>query len=156
MSEVAFTVDRKKLRVVMECTFRAPPSRVFKAVTDPQSIPHWWGPREVATSVDKMDVRKGGVWRYVVRDGEGNQYVFHGVYREVNVPRKVSYTFNLEGMSSEHETVETASFEGVQDNTRMTTTVEYRTLDDLDGVVSSGMEERVKEGWERLAMLVES
>jgi uncharacterized protein YndB with AHSA1/START domain len=156
MSETTFTVNRSKLRVVMECTFHAPPARVFRAVTDPQSIPHWWGPRGVETTVDRMDVREGGEWRYIVRDAEGNQYVFHGIYREVNRPTQVSYTFNVEGVSNEHETVETTAFEGVRDKTRMTTTVEYRDLDDLNGVVSSGMEERVKEGWERLAELVES
>ena len=40
---------------------------VFKAHTDPSIIPHWWGRRRLTTMVDKMDVRPGGVWRFVQR-----------------------------------------------------------------------------------------
>jgi len=156
MSRVLFTVDRKKLIVVAERTFRAQPAHIFEVVTSPKSVPHWWGPRRFETSVDKMDVRVGGSWRYVVRTEDGTQYAFHGVYREVSAPKRLSYTFNVEGASGEQETVETVTFEEVGNKTRMTQTVEYKSLNDLEQVVSSGMESRVIEAWERLAELVES
>jgi uncharacterized protein YndB with AHSA1/START domain len=156
MSNATFTVNRKEMKVVVERTFHAQPARVFKAVTDLESVPHWWGPRRFKTTVDKMDVRKGGSWRYIVHTEDGTQFAFHGVYREVSAPKRLSYTFNVEGASGDNETIETVTFESVGDETRMVQTVEYKNHDDLDQVVSSGMEGRVIEAWNRLAEIVES
>lgn len=156
MSKTTFKVNRSELKVVMSRTFHASPARVFEVVVDPKSVPHWWGPRGFEIVVDKMDVRKGGLWRYIVLDLEKHQHAFNGMYREVSAPNRLSYTFKVEGLPDDLESVETSIFEGVGDETRMTTTVEYRRLDNLEQVVSSGMEERVKESWDRLAELVES
>ena len=49
---------------------------------DPALIPQWWGPRRLTTVVDQMDVRPGGLWRFLHRDAEGNEYAFHGEYRD--------------------------------------------------------------------------
>ena len=156
MSKTTFTVKRKDLKIVMERTFRAPPERVFKTITDRESIPNWWGPKRFETIIDKLDVRKGGTWRYINRDAEGKEYAFHGVFKEVDSPRRLSYTFNYEGISGNHETVETAKFEKVGVKTKMTATVQYKSLEDLDGTVNTDMEEGAIETWERLAELVEA
>ena len=156
MPKTTFKVIRSELKVIMSRTFHASPERVFEVVADPKSVPHWWGPRGFEIVVDKMDVRKGGIWRYIVLDLERNQHAFNGVYREVRAPNRLSYTFKVEGLPDDLESVETSTFEGVGEETKMTTTVEYKSLDNLDQVVSSGMEERIKESWDRLAELVES
>jgi len=71
---------------------------VFKAYTDPSIIPHWWGRRRLTTMVDKMDVRPGGVWRFVQRGPDGHEYAFNGVYREIVPPERLVQTFEFEGM----------------------------------------------------------
>ena len=53
------------LEVEMTRDFDAPRELIFSAYTDPELIPHWWGPRRYTTTVDEMDVRVGGKWRYV-------------------------------------------------------------------------------------------
>src|SRR5918994_4213918 len=53
--------------LVFERTFDAPREQVWKAFTDPQLIPRWWGPNETSTEVVEMDVRPGGKWRYISR-----------------------------------------------------------------------------------------
>src|SRR6266480_7803554 len=50
--------------------FDAPREVVYKAMTDPKLIPQWWGPRRSTTSVDKMEVRPGGSWRFVNRSAD--------------------------------------------------------------------------------------
>ena len=156
MSKTTFTVKRKDLKIVMERTFKASPARVFETITDPKSIPNWWGPKRFETIVDKLDVREGGTWRYINRDAEGKEYAFHGVFREVDPPRRLSYTFNYEGIPGDHETVETAKFAKVGNKTKMTATVQYKSLEDLDGTVNTDMESGAIETWERLAELVEA
>ena len=68
MSNGTFTVKRDELIVVMERTFDAPRDVVFRAFIDPRAIPKWWGPRHLTTTVDVMDMRQGGAWRFVCRD----------------------------------------------------------------------------------------
>src|SRR5437879_5463961 len=68
--------------------FDAPRDLVFKAMTDPNLIPRWWGPRNQTTTVDKMDVRPGGRWRFVMGAPDGTTSGFRGEYREVVAPER--------------------------------------------------------------------
>lgn len=155
MSAASFAVKRNELRVVMERIFDAPREVVFKAFTDPNTIPRWWGLRRHTTTVDKMDVRVGGAWRYVCRDADGHTYAFNGVYKSVAPPTLLSCTFNFEGIPGDHELLQTVVFEDLAGRTRVTSTGVYATLEDLDGMVASGMESGATESWERLAEFVE-
>src|SRR6185295_13830618 len=75
--------------IVITRVFDAPRALVFKAYTDPEAIPHWWGPAKYKTSVDKMDVRPGGEWRYTHVGPDGETFGFHGEYREVVPPERL-------------------------------------------------------------------
>ena len=90
--------------------FDAPRERVFAAYTDPELIPRWWGPRRMTTTVDRMDVRPGGAWRFVMREPDGPEQGFRGVYREVARPERIVQTFEWEGLPG-HVIVETVTFE---------------------------------------------
>jgi uncharacterized protein YndB with AHSA1/START domain len=150
-----FTVKRDELAVMIDRVFDAPRETVWKTLTDPKAIPRWWGPRNQTTTVEKMDVKVGGAWRYISRDEAGTTYAFHGVYREIDPPKRISDTFNFEGIPPGHELVETATLEDLGGRTRMTTVSRYANVEDLDGMVGSGMESGAVESWERLAELVE-
>ncbi len=139
--------------IVMERVFDASRELVFEAHTDPKHIPHWWGPRGMTTTVDTMDVRPGGSWRFVHRDQDGNEYGFYGEYREVLVPARLVSTFEFEGMPG-HVLVDTATFEEVDGKTRLTVTSLFESGEDLDGMIESGMESGAIESWDRLAELL--
>jgi uncharacterized protein YndB with AHSA1/START domain len=98
--------------IVSERVFDASRDRVFAAYTDPELIPQWWGPRDVPVTVDKMDVRRGGAWRFVHHDPDGNENGFRGTYREVAPPERIVQTFEWEGMPG-HVIVETVTFGAV-------------------------------------------
>ena len=141
--------------IVMERVFNAPRELVFKAYTDPNLIPKWWGPRRYTTTVDKMDVRVGGAWRFVQRDAAGNEYAFNGEYREIAPPDRLSYTFEFEGMPG-HVLLETVTFEERDGRTKVTVTSLFASVEDRDGMLESGMEEGANESQERLAELLET
>ncbi len=126
---------------------------MFKTYTDPQAIPNWWGPRRLSTTVDHMDVRPGGTWRFVQRDADGNEYAFHGVYHEVVPPERLVATFEFEGMPG-HVVLETARLEDLGGRTKLTTTSVFQTVEDRDGMVASGMEEGATESMDRLEELL--
>lgn len=133
--------------------FDAPCELVWRVCTDPDRLPEWWGPRSLATTVDKMDVRPGGVWRFVQRDAAGNEYAFHGVYHEVTPPERLVYTFEFEGMPG-HVLLETVTFEDQDGKTMLTDKSVFQTVEDRDGMLNTGMEEGAAETMDRLAELL--
>lgn len=155
MTQATFTIKRDELKVVMERIFDAPIDLVYKTLIDPDAIPKWWGPRSQTTRVDKMDVRKGGAWRFVCTDQDGNDYGFHGVYQELDPPKLVRQTFHFEGIPGEHEVVETLLLEDLGGKTKVTNISMYANTEDLDGMVASGMESGARETYDRLAEVLE-
>ena len=140
--------------IVMERVFDAPRELVFKAYTDPKLIPQWWGQRNTTTTVDKMEVKPGGLWRFVQRDADGNEYAFNGEYREIVPPKRLVNTFEFEGMPG-HIVVDTATFEELPGGkTKLTVTSLFASVEDRDGMLNSGMEGEAIETWDRLAELL--
>jgi uncharacterized protein YndB with AHSA1/START domain len=137
----------------VEREFDAPRDEVFAAYTDPELIPEWWGPRGTTTSVDQMDVKAGGSWRFAVRNSDGSETGFRGTYREVTPPERIVQTFEWEGMPG-HVCVETAEFEDIGDRTKVTTTSLFHTNEERDGMIGSGMEGGLNETYARLDELL--
>ena len=118
--------------MVMTRVFDAPRELVFKAYTDPDAIPHWWGPRRYATIVDKMDVRVGGTRLVCMEMQTPNgpmQMWFTGEYREVLENERLVYT---ESMSDENGNVMTPSDMNMPEEHSTTTEVRVE-LEDVGG-----------------------
>ena len=145
--------ERGKQEVIITRVFDVPRNLVFRANTDRDLIPQWWGPKRFTTTIDKMDVKPGGQWRFVQRDAAGNEYAFHGVYHEVRSPERIVDTFEFEGMPG-HVSLETCTLEEIGGKTKMTGRSVYQTVEDRDGMLKSGMEEGVFETMDRLAELL--
>ena len=102
------------------------------------------------TIVDRMEVRASGAWRFVHRDADGSETAFRGTYREVTPPERIVQTFEWEGMPG-HVSVETVTFEDVEDGrTKVTTVSTFDTTEERDGMLASGMEGGLNETYERL------
>ena len=154
MTKTNFIAEPGKQEIVMTRVFDAPRELVFKACTDPNLIPQWWGPKYLTTTVDRMDVKQGGIWRFIHHDADGNKYAFHGVYHEILSPERLIYTFEFEPMPG-HVSLETATFEEHNGKTKLTDKSVFQTVEDRDGMLQSGMEEGAVETWDRLAELLE-
>jgi uncharacterized protein YndB with AHSA1/START domain len=130
--------------------FDAPRDIVFKAMIDPDLIPRWWGPRSDATTVDKMEVRPGGKWRFVsTHQPDGSTYAFRGEYREIIPGERIVQTFEFEPMAG-HISVETATFTDLPGGrTLLTARSVFASKEDRDGMVQSGMESGLRETYER-------
>ncbi len=135
--------------------FDAPRDVVFRAMTDPDLIPNWWGPRRYTTEVDRMEVKPGGLWRFLNRDADGNEYAFRGVYHDIVAPQRIVQTFEFEGVPG-HVSLETATFEEVDGKTSYVGVAVFQSVEDRDAMVQSGMEEGARETMERLAEVVQN
>lgn len=154
MAAMTLVAEPGSHQVVMTRVFNAPRDLVFKAFTDPTLIPKWWGPTNVTTTVDKMDVRAGGLWRYVQHDSDGNEYGFHGVYHDIVSPESLVFTFEWEGMPG-HVLMETVMFTEQDGKTLMTDSSVFQSVEDRDGMIQSGMEHGAKESWDRFEAVLQ-
>jgi uncharacterized protein YndB with AHSA1/START domain len=139
--------------IVLERIFKAPRKPLFRAYTDPNLISRWWGRTGYTTTVDRMEVKPGGAWRFVQRAPEGHRYAFRGVYRGIVAPNWLAYTFEFEGMPGQ-VLLETVTFEERDGQTKVTANALFDTVADRNRMLNSGMEERAAESGDRLDELL--
>jgi uncharacterized protein YndB with AHSA1/START domain len=75
--------------------FDAPRELVFRCMTEPEHLTHFWGPAGVSTPRENIavDVRPGGIFETVmVNDADGSQYPMRAVYVEVVEPERLVWT----------------------------------------------------------------
>lgn len=145
-AEVRKQGDRE---IAIERIFEAPREVVFRAYTDPELIPQWWGPRGSETIVDVMDARTGGDWRFIHRESDGTETAFRGTYREVTPPERIAQTFEWDGMPG-YVSVDISEFEDLGERTRVRTRSLFFLPEERDGMLEAGMEGGLRESYERL------
>ena len=152
-TQAAQVAARGEREIVTERVFDATRERVFQAYIDPELIVQWWGRRQDTTTIDKMDVREGGDWRFVT-DAPDGSHAFRGTYRKIQSPELLEQTFEWEGMPG-YIVVERTEFEDLGDGrTKLTTISLFHTTEERDGMLASGMETGLNESYERLDELL--
>lgn len=133
--------------------FDAPRDLVFRAYSDPELIVQWLGPRKYKMNLDAWDARDGGTWRYTHSDDQGNAYGFHGVFHGDQTPDGMLQTFEFEGWPG-HVSLESIRFEERDGKTIIRNHSVYQSVADRDGMIESGMEEGMNDGFDRLDELL--
>src|SRR6266853_5205233 len=88
--------------MVMTRAIDAPRRLVFGAFTKPELVKQWLlGPPGWSMPICEIDLRVGGVYRYVWRrDSDGSEMGMGGVYREIVSPRSEEHTSELQSQSN--------------------------------------------------------
>jgi uncharacterized protein YndB with AHSA1/START domain len=154
VAKLHITAESGRQDITFMRVFDAPRELVFKAWTDPAMLPKWLGPRRLTMTLIEMDARPGGSWRYVSRDVDGSEYGFHGVFHDVAPPERVVQTFEFEGVPG-HVSLDTIRFEDIAGQTRIAGQSVFQSVEDRDGMVQSGMEGGMSEGFDRLDELLQ-
>ena len=105
--------------------------------------------------IDKYEPKSGGQWRCIHSAKNGKEFGFHGVCHEMAAPDRVIRTFEFELLPEKgHVILETAKFEALKDNrTKVTIQSVFQSVADRDGMIQSGMEKAVNEGYDRIGEL---
>lgn len=145
------TVEPNKMDLYITREFDAPVELVFKAHTDPELFAQWIGPYGLVTKIENFEPVSGGRWGFTQTENDGSSYGFHGVFHEVS-PTRIIQTFEFDGLpESGHVALETMTLVALPNNrTKITTHSVFQSVADRDGMVQSGMEGGVQEGYERL------
>jgi uncharacterized protein YndB with AHSA1/START domain len=140
-------VGELEIRITRE--FDAPRPLVFRMFTSCEHLSRWLGPRDMEMTFCEMDFRVGGRYRYVHRNA-GGEYGFRGEILEIDEPRRISQTFEFEGMPG-HISVDTLELEELSSRrTRLVNVSRFASLEDRDGMLASDMESGVRDGYDRL------
>jgi uncharacterized protein YndB with AHSA1/START domain len=129
-----------ELEIRVEREFDAPRDHVYRVWTDPALIPGWWGE---STTVEEMDVRPGGRWRF--NTGYG---VVEGEYHEVVPPERIVQTFQNH--------VQTLEFEDLGERTKLVQTMRFDSTEARDTTMSYGVEKGAEAGFERVDAVLET
>jgi uncharacterized protein YndB with AHSA1/START domain len=134
--------------------FDAPPELVYRAWTERDLVRQWMGPRSVEMDIEVWDCRTGGSWRYAAtRDGEEIAR-FYGSFHEVRPGERLVQTFTWAGMP-DGVALETMTFEPLEDG--RCRAVAVSVVDSMEaqaGMMASGMEVGINEGYEKLDELL--
>ena len=154
-NKTTITVEPGKQELFITREFDAPRALVYKAHIDPDLYVQWLGPRGYEMVLETFEPHNGGRYRYMHKDNDGNEFGFHGVFHEISEDLLIQ-TFEFEGLPERgHVILDTMRLEELPGNrTRATIQSVYQSVSDRDGMVQSGMEHGVNDGYERLDELL--
>jgi uncharacterized protein YndB with AHSA1/START domain len=138
--------------VVITRTIDAPLDKVWQAYTDPELVIKWLGPRRLEGKIDDWKLEPGGRWGFTHSDDQ-DEYKFHGFFHSITPKKRIVRTFEFGGWP-DHVSLETLNLEDMDGKTKITTVSVFETVEDRDGMIQSGMEGGVNEGFERLDELL--
>lgn len=83
------TEDTSDREMVITRTVNAPRDLVWKVWTEPEHVAKWWGPNGFSTTIEKMEVRPGGVWKHMMHGPDGTDYPNESTFIEVVKPERI-------------------------------------------------------------------
>jgi uncharacterized protein YndB with AHSA1/START domain len=92
----ASTKTQPSLRVQVRRVFQASPERVFRAWTTPEELMRWHAPVGYTCTCAEIDLRVGGRYRIGMKGADGVERIASGTYREIDPPRRLSYSWHWE------------------------------------------------------------
>jgi uncharacterized protein YndB with AHSA1/START domain len=154
-NKTAVTAEPNKQELFITREFDAPRDLVFRAHTDPDLYIQWVGPNDLTMTIDKWDSRDGGSYKFT-HERDGHKYSFFGVNHEVHAPERIIGTFEFDGLPERgHVIMGKTKFEELPEGrTRVVHQSVFFTVADRDGMIQSGMERGVAEGYEKLDELL--
>ena len=148
-TDAASTVDRE---IVITRVLDAPRELVFRAWTEPDHVVKWWGPQGFTTTTKEMDVRPGGVWRFVMHGPDGRDYKNKIVFSEVTKPERLVYAHADDGETEPVSFQVTVTMDDQGGKTKLTMRMVFPSVEERDRVVKEyGALEGAKQHVDRLA-----
>jgi uncharacterized protein YndB with AHSA1/START domain len=112
--------DTSDREIVLRRVLAAPRELVFAAWTDPRHVGQWYGPNGFTTTTHEMDVRPGGVWRFIMHGPDGTDYKNRIQYLEVVRPQRLVFDHDDDGETDEKPFRVTVAFDEREGQTELT------------------------------------
>ncbi len=140
---------------VIERSYEAAPSRVWRAWANPEEKLRWFGPRVLAKPEHELEFRVGGIERMTVQAPDGALYTFAARYQDIVEGERFVHTYEMYRDDARISvSVATVEFEAAGTGTKLTMTEQGVFLDGLD--TPAEREHGTRELLDTLATHVES
>ncbi len=110
--------------------FDAPADLVWKVWTTPELIKDWWGPDGFTNSIDIMEVKVGGCWKFTMHGPDGTDYQNAFIYKTLIPYRKI-----VMDHITEPKFTLTAQFSEKDEKTSMEWQLVFEKAPDLDEAI---------------------
>jgi uncharacterized protein YndB with AHSA1/START domain len=140
-------------QILITREFDAPRHLVYRAWTTPELVKRWWSGGHGEVTIAEIDLRVGGMWRYVMIASEGFEVGFHGEYRELVPDERIVSTEVYEGMP-EGEALNTLTLIEDDGRTTMSILVQHSCKEHRDAHINSGMESGLQAALDLLEQVV--
>lgn len=140
-------------QVVIIREFNAPRALLFRAYTEPELVARWLGPADLELVVNQLDPRHGGRWRWTQYDGDGNCYVFHGLYHGTPTPERIVQTYEFDQQPGTVY-LNLITFDETDGVTTLTQNTVFFAVEDRDLYVDGGMERGIHASMHQLDNLI--
>lgn len=127
--------DTSNREMIITRLLNAPRELVWKAWTQPEHVKHWWGPNGFTNTIHEMEVKPGGVWRFMMHGPDGMDFPNKIVFSEVLVNERLVYTHSSEDDNDPNRFHTTVTFEKQGDKTFLTMRAVFATAEERDRVV---------------------
>ena len=104
------TKNAERLALEIRRTIKAPRERVFQAWTQAEELKRWSAPAPANIAVAEVDLRVGGRYRITMRKPDGTEVRVGGVYRTIEPPKRLVYTWRWENAPEGSESLVTVEF----------------------------------------------
>jgi uncharacterized protein YndB with AHSA1/START domain len=141
--------------VTITRTFNAPRALVWKALSEAEHAIRWWGPHRHKNRILEWDWRVGGNYKIESIIDDSTKIVFFGDYLEIEAPSKVVQTFSFDQLPPGAHSVDAVTLTEKDGKTIYTNVSTLPDVESRDGMLATGMETGVVEGFERLDQMLE-
>jgi uncharacterized protein YndB with AHSA1/START domain len=142
-------------QILITRAFDAPKHLVYRAWTTPELVKRWWSGQQGRVTSAEIDLRVGGLWRFVMVAKEGYEVAFHGEYHQIVPEERIVSTEVFEGMP-DAEALDTVTFTEVDGRTTLTLLVQHASKEHRDAHIESGMETGMQESFDLLEQVAVS
>jgi uncharacterized protein YndB with AHSA1/START domain len=127
--------DTRSRELVVSRLINAPRELVYQAWTDPKHVNNWWGPSGFTNTTLEMNVKPGGVWRFIMHGPNGVDYPNRIVFEEVVKPERLVYTHSDDIDDDPERFHVIVTFEKQGNKTLLTMKTLFKSAEQLQKVV---------------------
>lgn len=151
--------DPERLTLTVVADFPVPLRRLWDAYADPRQLEQFWGPPEWPATFTRHDFAVGGRSQYHMTGPDGTIAAGYWEFIAVDAPNSFEV---LDGFAhpdgtpnAELPTTRASfAFESTQQGSRLTTTSYFNSLDELEQLITMGMEEGLRAAMGQIDVVV--
>ncbi|MBG6219099.1 uncharacterized protein YndB with AHSA1/START domain [Arthrobacter sp. CAN_A6] len=160
MTVISSQRDAEALSFTITAEFEATVERVWRIWEDPRQLERWWGPPTWPATFESHNFVPGGTAGYFMTGPDGEKSRGWWRFTAIDAPNRLEFE---DGFADEKgdpvaemgTTRAVVTLESVDNRTRMTTTSKFESVEQLEQMLSMGMEEGMMQAMSQIDAILE-